>query len=138
MGRILLVDDSSAVRATLGPLAKIQGHTVVAVGGGQEAIEALDAGEPFDVLVTDLRMAPMDGIELIIRALKKYPTLDVVVVSAYATPKAMQTAQELGCAAFVKKPYNIDEVLALLEAIFERRAKQGPPQRTWGDDDWVV
>jgi DNA-binding NtrC family response regulator len=97
--------------------------TVTAVADPQEALRALEAG-PFHVLVTDLRLPGMSGLELIRRARRLHPGLRVVLMSAFGEPKDIVEAMRLGADDFLPKPFDLEAFLALLDRL---RALVGAP-----------
>ncbi|MEA2014410.1 MAG: response regulator [Thermodesulfobacteriota bacterium] len=111
MARILLVDDEEDVLATLRVLIKSEGHKVIAIREGLEALELIRSSEKFDLLVTDLRMAPVDGMELIEMARTERPEMGIVVISAYLDDDTTRKVESLGCRLHIKKPFIIDEVV---------------------------
>ncbi len=111
MARILLVDDEEDVLTTLRVLLKSEGHEIVPVREGLEALELLRSTEVFDLLMSDIRMAPIDGVELLREARVERPNMGIIVVSAYLDDALMGELKELGCYSFVKKPFMIEEVL---------------------------
>ncbi|HTQ81286.1 MAG TPA: response regulator [Thermoanaerobaculia bacterium] len=107
MKRILVVDDEEPVRASLvfGLRAGLAGCFVTAAGGGREALELL-ARQPVDLVVTDLRMPEMDGLELITYLRRDHPGLPVVVVSGVAN--AAEDAVKVGSLDCFIKPFSLD------------------------------
>lgn len=96
---------------SLSLLLKSEGHEVVGVLKGQDAMLLLEQLHPFDLLVADLRMAPVDGVQLIKRARAVRPSVPVIVVSAYLDQKMIKTVTSLGAVTYVKKPFEIDDIL---------------------------
>jgi CheY-like chemotaxis protein len=120
--RILIVDDAGETRSILAiALGTIAGATVVAATSAEEAL-ALVADQPVDLLVTDVRMGGMDGLELLrtLRRTGKWPTAGALVISGETDPDLPRGAIEAGAAAFFPKPFSAAEVrrsaLALLES----------------------
>jgi two-component system, NtrC family, response regulator PilR len=111
MARILLVDDEESVLRTVGMLFTSEGHEVVAVREGAKAEEKLRSSEAFDLLLTDIRMAPIDGMQLIRLSHEVRPAMPIVVISALCSEKTVKQAMSLGCYAYVKKPFKMEEVL---------------------------
>lgn len=110
MARILLVDDEGSVLRSLDVLLRTEGHEVVSVNDGIEALKRLE-DKAFDLLITDLRMAPIDGIEVLKRAREKSPSMPLIVISAYTSDQVVQRCMALGCRAYIKKPFRIQEVI---------------------------
>lgn len=111
MARILLVDDEESVLRTVGMLFRSEGHEVVPVREGAKAEELLRSPEAYDLLLTDIRMEPVDGMQVIKIAHELRPTMPIVVISAYCSEKTVKQALSLGCSLYVKKPFKLDEVL---------------------------
>lgn len=117
MARILIVDDEVDVLETLSVLLKSEGHEVVAVSDGFEAMKRVQSLERFDLLVSDIRMAPIDGMELLEAAKKDRPTLGLVVVSAYLDEDTIRRAEELGCTHYIRKPFKLDDVVFAIHKV---------------------
>ncbi|MBI4575012.1 MAG: sigma-54-dependent Fis family transcriptional regulator [Planctomycetes bacterium] len=113
--RLLVADDEPDIHALIGRCLS-PGATVTTVGGGRPALEALER-EPFDVLVTDLRMPDLNGLDLIRSARSRFPAMGIVLVTAYGGDPESAEALRLGASQCLEKPFRVD---ALLEAV--RRA----------------
>jgi len=119
MARILIVDGEITVLNSMSILLRSEKHEVTALSKGDEAIELLKKN-PFDLLITDIRMAPVDGMELIHFAHKSYPDMPIIVVSAYASEKTESESLAAGCVAYVKKPFKISEVLGAVNKALKK------------------
>ena len=119
--RILVVDDEKIKRVTLADDLATQGHDVVIAGDGAEALEILGR-EPFDVVVTDLKMPNLDGIELL-RQIKAGPLADmeVIMMTAYGSIPVAVEAVKLGAFDFLTKPFRNEDVFPLLARIERNR-----------------
>ena len=108
--RILLVDDESEFIETLGKRLARRGLTVSLAFSGQEALDFL-AGNDVDVVVLDVKMPGMDGIEALqkIKALK--PGLEVVMLTAHANVEVAMRGMELGAFDYLMKPVELEELL---------------------------
>ena len=120
---LLLVEDKDSFRRLLSQALAGSVWKVKAVADPQEALRALESG-PFHVLVTDLRLPGMTGLELIRRARRLHPSLRVVLMSAFGEPKDIVEAMRLGADDFLPKPFDLDAFLALLDRL---RALVGAP-----------
>lgn len=109
-GRILVVDDQRNMRATTALLLRSEGYTVQEAGSGEEALAML-AEAPVDLLLTDLKMEPMDGIELLSRALTASPKLAIIVMTAYGSIETAVEAMRRGAYDYVTKPFKDGELL---------------------------
>jgi len=125
--RILVVDDEESMREFLTVVLRQEAYAVRAVGSGKEALEAL-AQDACALLITDLRMPEMTGLELVAIARKKYPQLSVVVITAFASLESAIEALRLGASDYIMKPFQVDEIKLVvakaLEQIDLRRENQ--------------
>lgn len=111
MARILLVDDEESVLRTIGMLFRSEGHEVIPVREGAKALELLKSEDKFDLLLADIRMEPIDGMQVIQVSHELRPSMPIVVISAYCSEKIIRQAMALGCTSYVKKPFKLEEVL---------------------------
>ncbi len=128
MSRILVVDDEDGVRSFLAEALEDAGHSVAEAGDGDEATERLRR-EPFDLLVTDLRMPRMDGLELVRVARAERPEMRVIVLTAHGTVEAAVELTRLGAFELLEKPIESPARLRQLAArALERAAPPAPPR----------
>jgi len=120
--RVLIVDDEESMRYFLTRALKRKGFDVTAVASGEEAVEDLTATER-DVVLLDLRLPGMDGIEVLRRAKEIRPAVAVIMMSGYGTVDRALEAMRLGASDFVAKPLKIEEVLAKID---EARGQLSP------------
>jgi signal transduction histidine kinase len=113
--RLLVVDDEDLLGHTLCSYFKTKGHEVITCTSGQEAL-ARDDLASFDVLITDLQLPHLDGIELIAQLLEVNPDLAAIVMTGYASVDSAVQALRHGAIDYVQKPFT----LAALEAVVER------------------
>jgi DNA-binding NtrC family response regulator len=122
-GRVLVVDDDRPMVLVLEKALRKSGFDVVALVSGQEALARL-AAEDFDVLLTDLRMAGMGGLELCERALAIRPDLPVIVITAFGSLEAAVGAMRAGAYDFLTKPFDVEVAAHMLRrAVQYRRLK---------------
>jgi two-component system response regulator PilR (NtrC family) len=114
MARVLVIDDEMIILEMLRVLLASDGHEVVAISDGNKALDLLSDDEPFDLVITDLRMAPVNGVEILEKAHTARPQLPSIVVSAYFSDENVAKVEALGCRSFVKKPFGIDDILAAI------------------------
>ncbi|HKA15777.1 MAG TPA: sigma-54 dependent transcriptional regulator [Myxococcota bacterium] len=118
MAVILVVDDEKNIRAHLATYLSGLGHRVAAAADGIEALRLVDA-EPFDLVLSDVRMAGMDGMSLLRELHRRRPDTVVVLMTAYATiPGAVEAMRE-GAFHYLVKPFALDEVGLLVERALE-------------------
>lgn len=113
-GRILVVDDQRNMRTTTALLLRAEGYVVDEAGSGEEALAWL-ADHPVDLLLTDLKMEPMDGIALLNRALDVSPQLAVIVMTAYGSIETAVEAIRRGAYDYITKPFKDGELLLRVE-----------------------
>ncbi len=116
MARILLADDDQGSRDLVRRALEMDGHTVVVAEDGSEADARLKSDGPFQLLVTDVQMPGIDGIELGRRALAAVPGLRIVMMSGYAD--VLESAKQLGAPSLrlLTKPFTIEKIRAEVRA----------------------
>ena len=118
--RILIADDEEIARKNLAHILTKEQYDVVAVADGEQAMQALEASE-FDVVLTDLRMGKVDGMDLLERTRLKHPDIKVVLVTGYATVPSAIEAMQKGAFHYIAKPYKLDEVRETVKRALEQR-----------------
>src|SRR5947207_2809973 len=118
MARILIVDDTEMMRDSLAATMAREGHEVVAAGDGAAAVQRLGATK-FDLLITDLKMPKLTGIELLTEAKKLRPEMPVVVMTAFATVQTAVEAMKFGAYDYIQKPFEGEEIKLLVERTLE-------------------
>jgi DNA-binding NtrC family response regulator len=119
--RVLVVDDEARQARLVADLLEAAGHQAVAVGGGKEALQRLEQ-ERFDVVVTDLRMAPPDGLGVLHEVKRKWPGTEVVLMTAYATVETTRRALQDGASDYVAKEGSfVDEIKVILDRLAGQR-----------------
>ncbi len=117
--RILVTEDDRVQREIIADILTQSGYTVSAAASAKEALDLL-ADNPCDVLLTDLKMPGMDGLDLMREAKRFAPELDVVIMTAHATIKTAVTAIKEGAADYLEKPFDKDELLLVISRTCER------------------
>ncbi|MBN1865966.1 response regulator [Candidatus Sumerlaeota bacterium] len=108
-GRILVVEDEAVVRDLLSEILTQQGHKVATAGDGSEALDLLRKNS-FDMVLSDLQMPGLSGLDLISSIKSRQPTLPVVVVSGYPALNKAIDAMKAGATDFITKPFRIDHI----------------------------
>jgi DNA-binding NtrC family response regulator len=119
MARILVVDDQEMMRDSLAANLARDGHEVVATGDGAHAVARLEGPGRFDLLITDLKMPRMTGIELLAEAKRVRPDMPVVLMTAFATVQTAVEAMKLGAYDYIQKPFDGDEIKHLVDRTLE-------------------
>jgi len=118
MARILICDDQDIIRDSLAATLARDGYDVVAATDGPMALQRIAAGK-VDLLITDLKMPKMTGIELLTEAKKIRPELPVVLMTAFATVQTAVEAMRLGAYDYIQKPFEADEIKLLVARTLE-------------------
>jgi two-component system, NtrC family, response regulator HydG len=118
-GRLLVVDDQRNMRATTALLLRAEGFHVDEADGGEEAL-ALLAQRPYDLLLTDLKMEPMDGLSLLKRALAGPSGLQVMMMTAYGSIETAVEAIRSGAYDYITKPFKDGELVYRVQRALER------------------
>ena len=109
--RILIVDDDPGQRSLLDSFLRGQGFEIVLADSGERALELLPAGK-FSMMISDVRMPGLTGLETLQRARKNFPALPVLLVTAYADIRDAVEAMRDGALNYLAKPIDLDELLA--------------------------
>ncbi|MBU1702339.1 MAG: sigma-54 dependent transcriptional regulator [Candidatus Eisenbacteria bacterium] len=117
---ILIVDDETAQRQILGEILQDEGYTVSSAGSGGDALKIMQDRKPIDLLITDLRMPGMDGVELLRQALILKPDLIVILMTAFGTVSSAVEAMKSGAFDYLQKPFNKDELVQRVRRVAER------------------
>jgi two-component system response regulator AtoC len=117
--RILVVDDEAGLRHTLQLILRDEGYHVVVADDGEAGLR-MALAEPPDVILCDVRMPRMDGLEFIRRYTEAGGTALVVMMSAYGTVETAIEAMRRGAYDYISKPFNADEILLTLRKAEER------------------
>jgi two-component system chemotaxis response regulator CheY len=119
MGRILIVEDTRLMRESLVDVLTAAGHEVATASNGQEAVDMVEAGETFRVIVTDIIMPEMDGIQTILELQTMLPEAGIIAISGGSArmekTQGLETAKRLGAVAVIEKPFEVDKLLAAVD-----------------------
>jgi len=118
MAKILVVDDQEMMRDSLVATLKREGHEVTACAESAVAAQRLTQGR-FDLLITDLKMPKMSGIELLGEAKRLRPDLPVVLMTAFATVNTAVEAMKLGAYDYIQKPFDGEQIRLLVDRALE-------------------
>ncbi|MEW6262621.1 MAG: response regulator [Thermodesulfobacteriota bacterium] len=123
---VLVVDDELVVRDSLKAWIEDEGYGVATASSGPEALELLAAG-PVHLLLLDVKMPGMDGIEVLEKAKKISPELTVVMMTAYATVETAVEAMKIGALDYLIKPFDPEALFPLVQSLYEKvEAETGP------------
>ncbi len=134
MARILIVDDEVGIRTFVGDVLVGAGHEVVLADGGHEAVGLLGQ-QGFHVMLCDLRMPGMGGIELLRLARAEQPEMEVAIFTSQGTVESAVEAMKLGAFDYLQKPLDMDELRLLVSRALERRSLRNLAQCRRADDE---
>ena len=117
---ILIVDDEEIARANMKHVLVKEGYTCHDAGNGAEAMEVM-AREEIDLVVTDLKMERMDGLELLEQINRTAPEVPVIMVTGFATVSSAVDALKRGAAHYLGKPVSLDELRATVREVLEKK-----------------
>ena len=123
MAKVLIIDDHDSVREGLELVLRQRGHRTLSAEEGQRGLDLFfDRGA--DLVITDLKMAGMDGLEVLAQVRKSVPDTDVLVITAYGTIEKAVEAMKLGAVDFITKPFSWEEFGAKVERLLRTRAER--------------
>ena len=118
--RVLVVDDEKSMRDLLAITLQRAGYDVTVADGGETAIEAIRR-DPFDAIITDVRMPKVDGLQVLRSAKDLSPETAVIMVTAVASTETAVEAMKLGAYDYITKPFKLDEVNLIIQNALERK-----------------
>ncbi|MDN3511438.1 MAG: diguanylate cyclase [Candidatus Jettenia sp. CY-1] len=118
--RILIVDDEEIIRDLLYDVLSQTGYKVKIAINGRDAVKQIE-NEPFEIVITDLRMPGVSGIELLQYVLKMNPDVCVLIMTAYGTIESAVNAMKLGAYDYICKPFELEEMKIIVEKAVERQ-----------------
>lgn len=121
MANILIVDDEQSYRQLLSLVFSEEGNTIRTAMNGRQALELLEA-EPADVIISDVRMPDMDGIEMLRAVRSSVPDLGVILMTAFASVETAREAFKLGADDFIQKPFDVEELKLIVRKTLEKQA----------------
>ena len=124
MARVLIADDEDSMRSLVARAIAMDGHDIVAVQDGAEALEVLvrDAGA-FDLLLTDIQMPVMDGIALALTAARDFPALTILLMTGFADQRERALNLDAIAHDVITKPFSVADIrTAVADALAGRRS----------------
>jgi CheY-like chemotaxis protein len=122
-GTILVVDDEPVIRGLLVRSIAREGYQVSEATNGREALELLKMAR-FDIVISDIKMPEMDGMELLTEIRSSYPSVSVILITGYGAEYNSQDVIAAGADYFITKPFKNVEIAHTLETLFQRRQRQ--------------
>lgn len=118
--RVLLVDDEEEFVAALAERLQMRGLDAGVAHNGEQALHAIQDEAP-DVVLLDLKMPGMDGLEVLRRVKKSHPQIQIVILTGHGSQKDAETAERLGAFGYLQKPVGIGEIVQILNRAYERK-----------------
>jgi two-component system response regulator PilR (NtrC family) len=122
-GRILVVDDEKSMREVLEIFLRNEGYTVSVAENGEQAAAALKE-DIFDLIITDMKMPKMDGLDLLRTVKELNPDTIVVIVTAFGNTESAVEAMKLGAYDYIQKPFKMDDIRLVVKNALDRRRLQ--------------
>jgi two-component system, NtrC family, response regulator AlgB len=119
MAKLLVVDDEKNIRDTLGRFLGSREHEIAIAESGREALALADRDGAFDLVLSDWRMAEMNGLELLNAIKAKFPTTIVILMTAYGTIQNAVAAMKAGAYDYVTKPFSLDQIQHAIDRALE-------------------
>ncbi len=117
--RILIVDDEKIALKNLEHVMKKEGYEIVGTQSGQNALKLLNE-QRFDVVLTDLRMEKVDGMQILKKCHELYPDAEVIMITGYATLESAVNAMKQGAFYYIAKPFKLDEARKVVKEAIEK------------------
>ncbi len=125
MARILVADDELSMREFLKILLENEGHETRLAANGAEAMAMLGR-EPFDLMISDIRMPDMDGLRLLEQARHDHQHLPIVLITAYASPEDAVLAMKNGAYDYITKPFKVQEIKNIIHSALAHNPPAAP------------
>ncbi len=119
MAKLLIVDDEKNIRSHLATFFESAGHQVKTAENGPQALALLSIDSSFDLVLTDYRMAEMNGLDLLQKARRETPNIAVILMTAYATVENAVAAMKAGAYDYLTKPFTLDQVEHVVDRALE-------------------
>ncbi len=132
MAQILVVDDENSMREFLEIMLSKEGYHVAAAAGGLEAVDLLKK-EDFDLVITDIRMKGVDGLEVLKKCKELHPNTVVIMISAYASTSTAVEAMKWGAYDYLPKPFKLREIKGVIRDALATVQAQGGPEKAVKD-----
>ncbi|MFV2006138.1 MAG: sigma-54-dependent transcriptional regulator [Longimicrobiales bacterium] len=123
MSQVLIIDDHDSMREGLELLLRRRGHRTLSAEGGEQGLQLL-TDEGADLVITDLKMAKIDGIEVLKSVKEHFPLVEVLVITAFGTIEKAVEAMKLGAADFITKPFSSEEFGVKIDRLLHDQAER--------------
>jgi DNA-binding NtrC family response regulator len=123
-GEILVIDDEDIVRTSCKRLLQPEGYMVETAKSGKEGLQILES-RAFDLVLTDLKMPGMDGMEVLLKIKEHWPETEVVIMTGYGTVNTAVRAMKIGVFDYIEKPFTPGDLISLVSKALERKHLTG-------------
>ena len=123
MAQVLIIDDHDSMREGLELLLRKRGHRTLSASGGREGLRVLEENGA-DVVITDLKMSHVDGIDVLKKVKELDPGTEVLVITGYGTIEKAVEAMKLGAADFITKPFSSEEFAVKIERLLQEQGER--------------
>jgi two-component system, NtrC family, response regulator HydG len=123
MSQVLIIDDHDSMREGLELLLRKRGHRTLSAEGGEQGLQLL-TDEGADLVITDLKMAKVDGMEVLRSVKEHFPLVEVLVITAFGTIEKAVEAMKLGAADFITKPFSSEEFGVKIDRLLHDQAER--------------
>jgi DNA-binding NtrC family response regulator len=121
--KVLIVDDQMGVLESFKEILRIKDYECTGFQAGKDAIESMKTTK-YDMAFVDMKMPEMDGIEVLKKIKEVDPTVEVIIVTAYASEESFANAITMGAMEYLRKPFLMGEVYALAERALRKRREK--------------
>jgi DNA-binding NtrC family response regulator len=121
LAKILLVDDEIPFVETMTKRLNKRGFDIVSAHSGQEALDRLSAHSSIDVVILDVKMPGMDGIQALEEIKNRFPITDVIILTGHATVESAIEGMKLGAFDYIMKPCDMDQLISKVDSAVQRR-----------------
>ncbi len=118
--KLLIADDDHIEKESLATILQREGYEIITAGDGKEALEKIEQSPP-DLVLTDLKMPYLNGLELLSEVKSKYPDIEVIIITGYATVESAINAMKVGAIDYISKPFNVEEVKIIIKKTLEKK-----------------
>jgi len=125
MKRILVVDDEENTRIGLSKLLTQEGYEVLSVANGAEALDCL-ASNKVNLVISDINMPIMNGLNFLRELSRRFPSINVIMITAYGGVESYLEAMNLGAFEYLHKPVRLDELRAIMKRVFHGACRETP------------
>ena len=125
---VLVIEDDKSARITLGQILEDMGYRVLLAAAGEEGLTTLEANPDTALVLSDVVMPGMDGMEVLERIRSAWPGIPVIIMTAFASVTKAVQAIQLGAVTYLEKPLQLDELRKTVKMVIERRSQLLAPR----------